>query len=618
MWIFLSPHLNDAVYSCGGLIRTRVAAGEAVEVWTLFAGDPPAGALSPFAQEMHTHWGMGEATFAARRAEDEHACGMVGAGYRHFSHHDCIYRRASPDGSFLYPTHEHIIGRISRADRELADRLVAELENALPADAGLVCPLGLGNHVDHMLTRLVAERLNRPLLYFEDLPYAAHEPERNDKVLERAWQSVITPLSSDAMEVWQSAAASYGSQLKSCWNTDANMRRVLTRRARAAGGARLWQRRKPDRVPKVRRPREARKLLLFPDQHHPVSPRTPIGGGPAAMFDLADALHRAGADVTVVAALTENGNFELDGVRYHNVVMGENLQRHLSTLTADGFDAVIAHRGVILAHASRYFPFAVRILRLIDAFWGAHVVSAKQVNGSADVAVAVSDFIAAAAVEWGLRPGMMQVVHDGLQTEVFRPLPDVSREDNLVVFAGATNRGKGVGHLVMACDRLMERHPDLRLEVYGSIGLWTNEEEKIDWAEVAAARPNIVHKGDVGKAELARVFNRASVCVVPTDPKVFAEGFSRVSTEAQGCGCPVIVSRSGGLPETIIAGETGVIVDPLDSEHLAAAIENLLADGKLRRRMSRAAERHARRFTVDDAALAVLRIVDRTARSLNP
>ncbi len=78
------------------------------------------------------------------------------------------------------------------------------------------------------------------------------------------------------------------------------------------------------------------------------------------------------------------------------------------------------------------------------------------------------------------------------------------------------------------------------------------------------------------------------------------------------------VTHVAGCSETIIAGETGVIVDPLDSEHLAAAIENLLADGETRRRMSRAAERHARRFTVNDAALAVLRIVDRAARALDP
>ena len=110
--------------------------------------------------------------------------------------------------------------------------------------------------------------------------------------------------------------------------------------------------------------------------------------------------------------------------------------------------------------------------------------------------------------------------------------------------------------------------------------------------------------------DLARVFNRASLCVVPSDPKAIQEGFTRVSTEAQACGCPVVVSRSGGLPETMVEGETGVIVDPLSEETLADAIGRLLADKGKRDEMSRKAEQYAKRFTVDDAARAFLGVIE--------
>ena len=52
-WIYLSPHFDDAVLSCGGLIRAQSQEGLAVEIWTIFAGDPPPGPLSEFALKIH-------------------------------------------------------------------------------------------------------------------------------------------------------------------------------------------------------------------------------------------------------------------------------------------------------------------------------------------------------------------------------------------------------------------------------------------------------------------------------------------------------------------------------------------------------------------------------------
>ena len=66
-WIYLSPHLDDAVLSCGGLIWEQVQLGERVEIWTIFAGDPPAEMLTPFAEELHTRWGCGLNAVEIRR-----------------------------------------------------------------------------------------------------------------------------------------------------------------------------------------------------------------------------------------------------------------------------------------------------------------------------------------------------------------------------------------------------------------------------------------------------------------------------------------------------------------------------------------------------------------------
>src|SRR4030042_1739567 len=71
--VYLAPHLDDAVFSCGGLIARQTANDEAVTVVTVCAGDTPVGELTPFAVELHRQWGGAGSPIAARRAEDRMA-----------------------------------------------------------------------------------------------------------------------------------------------------------------------------------------------------------------------------------------------------------------------------------------------------------------------------------------------------------------------------------------------------------------------------------------------------------------------------------------------------------------------------------------------------------------
>lgn len=76
--IYLSPHLDDAALSCGGLVWMQAQAGERVEIWTMCAGDPPEGRLSDYAQAHHERWGLGREAVAARREEDARSCNILG------------------------------------------------------------------------------------------------------------------------------------------------------------------------------------------------------------------------------------------------------------------------------------------------------------------------------------------------------------------------------------------------------------------------------------------------------------------------------------------------------------------------------------------------------------
>lgn len=220
MWIFLSPHLDDAVYSCGGLIRDLVDAGERVAVWTVFAGDPPDGPLSAFARSLHERWGLGREAAALRRAEDRRACGIVGAAHLHFDRPDCIYRRDPETGKPLYEGDAAIFGAVAQAELPRLPRALAqEWGELLPAGARVVCPLGLGAHVDHKIVRSAAEGLGRRLWYYADVPYAFSREGEIEGLLPEGVSAVVKPVSERGFEAWMRGNAAYESQFGSFWGS---------------------------------------------------------------------------------------------------------------------------------------------------------------------------------------------------------------------------------------------------------------------------------------------------------------------------------------------------------------------------------------------------------------
>ncbi|WP_240691616.1 PIG-L family deacetylase [Arthrobacter sp. CAU 1506] len=186
-WLFLSPHLDDAVLSCGALIEAEATRRE-VTVATIFTESAP----PPHTRSARTFMRLARvedaaALFEARRAEDLAVLRDLGVKYLHLGATDAIYRRrkpaAAPDllARFLpelvhtYPTYRFNIvrGRISRGDR----RLMAELRSQVAwlmkqTQAELIfCPLGVGRHVDHLVARALGTAFPEQVVYYSDFPY---------------------------------------------------------------------------------------------------------------------------------------------------------------------------------------------------------------------------------------------------------------------------------------------------------------------------------------------------------------------------------------------------------------------------------------------------------------
>ena len=237
-WIYLSPHLDDAALSLGGLLWEQTAAGESASIWTICAGDIPPGHLSPFAVSLHERWGVGRDAIAARRAEDAVSCSYLGSSYRHFSIPDCIYRRSEQTGDHLYASESALFGALHPDEQDRVGRLSQTLKAALTPGVNLVCPLSLGDHVDHQLTRAAAERLNIRLQYYADYPYVVEIPDCIPENLE----PIVYQISAEGLRAWQDSIAAHRSQISTFWKDTAEMQAAIFDYTHQTGGIILWQR----------------------------------------------------------------------------------------------------------------------------------------------------------------------------------------------------------------------------------------------------------------------------------------------------------------------------------------------------------------------------------------
>lgn len=238
--IYLSPHFDDVALSCGGLVWEQVRAGDTVSIWTVCAGESPGGDLSPFAQELHARWEVDQNATARRRIEDLNSCRRLGAGSRYFSIPDCIYRRHPQTGEFLYASEAALNGPLQPGDTQVIAALREDLKRLLQTDMVLVSPLGLGNHVDHQLTRAALEGLGCTSFYYTDYPYVLHSRSQLENLVHEGWVSQVFPISQEGLAAWQDSIAAHGSQISTFWTSENEMRQAVTDYLCWNSGIQLW------------------------------------------------------------------------------------------------------------------------------------------------------------------------------------------------------------------------------------------------------------------------------------------------------------------------------------------------------------------------------------------
>jgi LmbE family N-acetylglucosaminyl deacetylase len=241
-WIYLSPHLDDAVLSAGGLIYEQTRSRIPVEIWTFMCGFPPEdGEYSLLAQVNHAVWGFSSATETvhARRLEDRNAATILGAKAVHFDFLDCIYRRGK-NREWLY---EDIFVPPHESDADLPFRMAEAISARLTRDDVLVCQISIGSHVDHVLVRQAAELLQRSLIYDIDIPYLFYTP--GELALKSAgMKESVHSITEAGLRSWQEAALEYKSQipvLREAFDTPEKVRESIRSYWGERKGIRLFQ-----------------------------------------------------------------------------------------------------------------------------------------------------------------------------------------------------------------------------------------------------------------------------------------------------------------------------------------------------------------------------------------
>jgi glycosyltransferase involved in cell wall biosynthesis len=219
----------------------------------------------------------------------------------------------------------------------------------------------------------------------------------------------------------------------------------------------------------------------------------------------------------------------------------------------------------------------------------------------ADELCAVSQFIAETTRELlklGHRP--IEILPNPVDTERFKPRPDIREEDGLIVFIGTLCEKKGVRQLVQAMPRIVTEVPLARLLLVGrdSIDPLTGESFKSLLERLIAPemRSRIELKEFVDNNRLPEVLARASVCAYPSHME--AQGI--VIIEGMAMGKAVVTTSTGPGPELVEDNVSGMLCDPYRPDSIAEKVIRLLKDSELRKQIGeRARLRAVSNFSVE-------------------
>jgi phosphatidylinositol alpha-1,6-mannosyltransferase len=209
--------------------------------------------------------------------------------------------------------------------------------------------------------------------------------------------------------------------------------------------------------------------------------------------------------------------------------------------------------------------------------------------------VTISEFSRRAVRAYGVAPASVVVVHPGaveaVAVSIGTPAPVSGR---VILTVGRLVDGyKGHDMVIRAMPLILARVPSAGYVVVG-------DGPRRAYLERLAVAHGVSHAvrfvGEVPDDEVDAWYRRCDLFVLAgreSDADGGAEGYGIACVEASLRGKPVVGGRSGGIPDAVVDGETGILVDPLDPADIADAVTRLLAEPELAARLGGAGRRRA-------------------------
>lgn len=178
---------------------------------------------------------------------------------------------------------------------------------------------------------------------------------------------------------------------------------------------------------------------------------------------------------------------------------------------------------------------------------------------------------------------------------------DIKRKHNVLVFAGQCVQAKGIYELVEACRTI----PNIELQMYGAITKSVEDELRMKWDS-----PNSILQimGNRPYNEVIAAMNQCGVFVLPT----YTEGFPNVILESMACGCAIITTPVGAIPEMLAMEDSkhlGILVQPQNSDELRTAIIKMLSDESFANECrSNVQHRVYKRYNIESVCSKITRI----------
>lgn len=208
----------------------------------------------------------------------------------------------------------------------------------------------------------------------------------------------------------------------------------------------------------------------------------------------------------------------------------------------------------------------------------------------AEFIICISNFHREFFLKHGARPDQLRIAYCGIDTTHFSPRLRERKPGQRfrILSSGRLVEKKGFEWLIRACERLRERGIDFECSIAGSGPLEAALRQQIDAAKLSD-RVTLTGK-PLNQEDIPDFMASGDVyclpCVWASDDDV--DGLPQMLMEAMACGLPAVSTRLVGIPDLVIHERTGLLVEPKQADELALALERLLLDPELARRLAAA------------------------------